>query len=206
MNKPTGNQTKKEFRPLRREVLIGSGCVAGLLLLGATSRFTSANPLIRPPGAVKEDFLSKCLKCGRCVAICPSHAIASAGIIDGFTNQRTPVMDYLRGYCDFCGKCIEVCPSGALLPFEGETTVIGTARINKTCIAMRTGGCTKCHEACPYDAITLDQISRPIIDEEKCNGCGKCVNVCPAHVFQSFSSGDELGVSVHTKLPEENAL
>ena len=34
------------------------------------------------------------------------------------------------------------------------------------------------------------------IDENKCNGCGLCENVCPANVFQSYRTGVERGIVV----------
>lgn len=35
-----------------------------------------------------------------------------------------------------------------------------------------------------------------VIDTEKCNGCGKCVDVCPAHVFEI--GPDEFDISRET--------
>lgn len=187
---------QKPISSLRREILIGSGCVVGLLCLGAVTKTSEASSLIRPPGTVFQEFASLCLKCGRCVAACHTKVLTLAGVSEGVMNLRTPVMDYLHGYCDFCSKCIDVCPTGALKPFEGKTTVVGLAELNDSCIALRTGGCTKCYEECSYDAITLDAMGRPEIHQDLCNGCGKCVYVCPAHVFQSFSSGAQRGISV----------
>lgn len=36
-----------------------------------------------------------------------------------------------------------------------------------------------CAEACPFDAITMNQQRLPVIDPEKCTACGICVGVCP---------------------------
>lgn len=181
---------------VRREIVTAAGCVAGLFGLGWTAKTFASDSPIRPPGACERDFLSMCIKCGRCVAACPTHVITSAGFSSGVVHYRTPAMDYFRGYCDFCNKCVDSCPTGALAPYATETTVIGVAEINETCIALRTGGCTKCYDECPYEAISLDEIGRPVIDKSVCNGCGKCVNVCPAHVFQSFASAAKRGVSI----------
>ena len=46
---------------------------------------------------------TKCIRCGRCVQICPEHHV-----IDG--ND----MALLRDGCKACGRCVEECPTGAL--------------------------------------------------------------------------------------------
>ena len=45
----------------------------------------------------------KCIKCGRCVDICPKHHTV---------NENDMV--FLREGCTSCGKCAEACPTGAL--------------------------------------------------------------------------------------------
>jgi Fe-S-cluster-containing hydrogenase component 2 len=41
--------------------------------------------------------------------------------------------------------------------------------------------CNPCEKACPFGAITVgDNITNlPVLDEEKCTGCGVCVAQCP---------------------------
>jgi len=49
-----------------------------------------------------------------------------------------------------------------------------------SCLAWTGSFCTVCSERCPEpDAIWLD-LAQPIIDEDRCTGCGVCVQVCPA--------------------------
>jgi pyruvate formate lyase activating enzyme len=46
---------------------------------------------------------SKCTRCGRCVAVCPTGA--------GGLSTQGPTID--RRKCTACGKCGEICPGGA---------------------------------------------------------------------------------------------
>ncbi|MDO5530898.1 4Fe-4S dicluster domain-containing protein [Sutterella sp.] len=183
----------------RRGLIAGSAGAAGLLALGAyCSRETHAAPL-RPPGSRDEaDFLSLCLRCDRCRSACHLGAIGVAGIESGITMMRTPVMKFHLGDCDFCRKCAEVCPTGAIEDFDPETEKVGLAEVTQACIALRTGACTKCHDVCPYEAIDLDSRNRPIVNAEKCNGCGTCEYICPSMVFQSYRGATERGIVVRT--------
>lgn len=42
----------------------------------------------------------------------------------------------------------------------------------------RCTGCGKCIDVCPQGAITMAG-NRAVIDENKCTDCGACVQVCP---------------------------
>lgn len=41
--------------------------------------------------------------------------------------------------------------------------------------------CNPCETACPFGAITIGDniINLPVLDAEKCNGCGTCIAKCP---------------------------
>ncbi len=54
----------------------------------------------------------------------------------------------------------------------------GPHECNFACI-----GYGDCAEACPFGAITMKD-EMPVIDPEKCTGCGVCVNTCPKRVLQ----------------------
>ncbi|MHA1568753.1 MAG: indolepyruvate ferredoxin oxidoreductase subunit alpha [Alphaproteobacteria bacterium] len=41
----------------------------------------------------------------------------------------------------------------------------------------KCSGCAICMDACPVDAITVDQVAK--IDQEACINCGSCVVECP---------------------------
>lgn len=192
------NTTKASQSFKRRKFLAaGAGIVVmlGLGLMGANSK--KKTPLLRPPGGQNEDsFLAKCIKCDRCRSACPTSAIGVASIEEGIIEARTPIMKFHIGYCDFCNKCIEACPTQALEPFDKNTVKIGIATLTDTCIALNYGGCTLCYEACEYKAISLDDQKRPIINPDKCNGCGICEKICPSLVLRSYSGGTMRGIEV----------
>ncbi len=69
---------------------------------------------IRPPGAVEElEFLSKCIRCGKCLEICLYNAIELAAG-DKSVSVGTPFIVPRNAPCYLCMRCIEVCPTGAL--------------------------------------------------------------------------------------------
>lgn len=199
----------------RRRFLGGVAGLAAIVGLGGAVKVLSGRELLRPPGGQNEaSFISRCLKCDRCMTACPTRAIGLAEVEDGFLNARTPVMKFHLGDCTFCGKCTEVCPTKALEPygttdadFAGETVRvpdirIGLAAVHKDrCIAWNRGTCSVCSEACPYGAITQDANGRPAVDEAACNGCGICENVCPALTARSYMGGTVRGIEV---LPAKN--
>ena len=188
----------EEYRPNRRSFLkIAGGMGAVLLGAGTLGAYSPREELLRPPGGQSaEDFYARCIRCDRCRSVCPTKVIGLANVSQGLINARTPVMEFHQGICDFCRKCVDVCPTGALQDFDMSTVKIGVAEIQPdTCLAYDSRGCRMCVDACPYGAISL-QGSRPVVDREKCNGCGVCENVCPALVLHGFSGKRTRGVKV----------
>jgi len=146
--------------------------------------------LIRPPGAVSEDYFSSfCIRCGKCVEVCPTGAIVFADVADGITEVGTPKIDVLKGPCEAVKgrcegnlRCVKQCPTSALRYVEGRDLKIGYASLDEPlCIAWTKGVCLVCHEVCPVPgAIVLTEDMKPIFKQEICVGCGHCVYACPA--------------------------
>lgn len=183
----------------RRNFLkICSGTIFVLSGLGTAGSLIPRKPLLRPPGGQNENlFLARCIRCDRCKSICPTKAIGLANVTDSLLAARTPVMKFHIGYCDFCNQCVNVCPTGALQEFTMESIKIGQATVNpKTCIAFAARGCNICVEACPYKAIQLNSYGHPVVDNSKCNGCGKCEKLCPSLILRSYEGGHTRGIIV----------
>ncbi|MDR2600667.1 MAG: RnfABCDGE type electron transport complex subunit B [Oscillospiraceae bacterium] len=114
-----------------------------------------------------------CVGFGDCVPVCPSNAICIEKNLAKINPKK----------CNGCGLCLKVCPTKiislenepvdvAVLCKNKEKGAIVKDKCNKGCIA-----CNLCVKACPEDAIEVEEYLA-IIDYEKCNGCGKCIEVC----------------------------
>lgn len=153
---------------------------------------------IAPPGAKSLKNLARhCTACQLCVAACPN------GVLRPSTSPETfmqPEVSYERGYCrPECTKCSEVCPAGAIVKIstEDKTAVqVGHAVWVKTnCIPLTDGvECGNCARHCPAGAIQMvpsdkdnpDSPKIPVVNDERCIGCGACENLCPARPFSAI--------------------
>ncbi|BAK43608.1 4Fe-4S dicluster domain-containing protein [Eggerthella sp. YY7918] len=173
--------------------MVGVAAAAlGLRAVSCTPR-DSAH-LLRPPGAQGEsDFMARCIKCGKCIEACPYVAITVADGSSGLA-VGTPVIDAREQACRLCDDfpCVTACPTDALRDVTARDEVhMGTAVIDEeVCIAFQGMRCEVCYRVCPLidEAITIDYRMRegddihavfaPIIDKERCVGCGLCVERC----------------------------
>ncbi|MDR2401031.1 MAG: 4Fe-4S dicluster domain-containing protein [Deferribacteraceae bacterium] len=150
--------------------------------------------LIRPPAALPEkDFLARCIRCGECVAACPTNGLQPLGLEAGSLALFSPILVPRRGNCEAtCAVCSAACPTRAIqavdLPNK-QHAKIGTARVIKErCIAWAEDkACVVCQEVCPYNALKLDpeagyKSSVPKVEPNRCFGCGACEHSCPANI------------------------
>lgn len=189
----------------RRQFLVSLAVVVpAAILLRITAAFRGTNPLlIRPPGTSDEELLSKCIRCGECIRVCPTGGLQPSFMSPGLEGLWTPVLVSRLGYCDYsCNSCGQVCPTGAIpkLPLaEKRWVVLGVASIDeKRCLPFAEGiPCIVCEEVCPvpYKAVWLKQESvlsfqyfhggemitvyQPRVIRDLCIGCGICETKCP---------------------------
>jgi MauM/NapG family ferredoxin protein len=158
---------------------------------GLAPRPIRSSTLIRPPGALPEDqFQDRCVRCGECVKGCLTNTLQLVWFEAGISGLWTPRITARFAGCEQnCNLCGHACPTGAirsLSPEDKPYAKIGTARIIPSrCIAWEQNKrCLICDEICPYNAISSQfvagrTVTVPVVDENKCNGCGYCENKCP---------------------------
>ena len=94
-----------------------------------------------------------------------------------------PEVSYERGYCrPECTRCSEVCPTSAIQPVtvEERTAIqVGHAVWTRDlCVPVKDEKpCGLCARKCPAREKVL---LIPVVNEEKCIGCGACENLCPS--------------------------
>ena len=158
---------------------------------------TRTTPLV-PPGAKGiRNMRTRCTGCQLCVSVCPNQVLRPSTKLE---TLMQPEMSYERGYCrPECTKCSEVCPAGAILkltPADKSATQIGHAVwVEKNCVPLRDKvECGNCARHCPTGAITMvpsdaddaDSLKSPVVNVERCIGCGACENLCPARPFSAI--------------------
>ncbi len=177
---------------------------AALVLLGGTGGYTLLSFIeqrgviyFRPPGAGDERvFLAACIRCGKCVQVCPYGSLTLGSIADG-DSAGTPYLVFRDVPCYMCRDlpCIKACPTDALDPAitDPAEMVLGTAVITdrEACLSMNGIRCEICYRVCPLidKAITVEKhqqkitqrhtVFEPVVHKEVCTGCGICENACP---------------------------
>lgn len=160
--------------------------------------------LIRPPGSLpEEEFLSRCLRCGLCMKVCPTGGLQPALSEAGLEGFWTPVLVPRMGECaPECTACGEVCPTQAIQPFTAEEKnwiYIGTSVIdhNLCLVWSAQKQCLVCDEVCTYKAIEwrlIEGVPHPFVNEHKCVGCGLCEARCPVQpqaAIRVYNMGDK---------------
>ncbi len=154
-------------------------------------------PLVPAGASGLKNFAQHCTACQLCVSACPNQVLRPSS---NWKTLMQPEMSYERGYCrPECVKCSEVCPAGAirLVTKEDKSSIqIGHARwIKDNCIVLTDEvECGNCARHCPVASIQMvpmdaaDEKSRkiPVVNEERCIGCGACENLCPSRPFSAI--------------------
>lgn len=153
---------------------------------------------IVPPGAVSlRNMAQHCTACQLCVAACPNGVLRPSG--DMLTLMQ-PEASYERGYCrPECTRCSEVCPAGAIKPIDTadkSSIQVGHAVwVKANCVPLTDGvECGNCARHCPTGAIQMvpsdpsdnNSVKIPVVNPERCIGCGACENLCPARPFSAI--------------------
>lgn len=204
-------ETESRVDESRRKMLMLTATLAGTSMLAqakqATEEFVAATERktmprrkqqIVPPGALSaSNMADHCTACQLCVNSCPNQVLRPSDKLETFMQ---PVMSYEHGFCrSNCNTCSQVCPAGAIRPISLEKKVsvqVGHAVwIAANCVVNTDGvSCGNCERHCPNGAIMMvpkdknnpDSLKIPVVDTERCIGCGACEYVCPARPFSAI--------------------
>ena len=146
-------------------------------------RKESAPLVVRPPYGLDESlFQNGCVSCERkaCVASCDEEIIF-------IQEDGTPNLTFVKSGCTFCEDCANACEPN-ILSLENVHT---SEELNATfvistegCVAHNGVICFSCKEPCIDDAILFNGMFNPVIDMDKCTGCGFCVGRCPTDAIK----------------------
>lgn len=210
-DKPAQTVTSEHIDTARRSFLSATAVLAATSVVKAQEKKVDgglaviedkkipvrATPIV-PPGAWSaRHFAQHCTACQLCVSACPNNVLRPSTEL---AKLMQPEMSYERGYCrPECTRCSDVCPAGAIRPItieEKSSTRIGHAVwIKKNCISLTDGvECGNCARHCPSGAILMvpsdsddpNSVRIPVVNAERCIGCGACENLCPARPFSAI--------------------
>ena len=123
-----------------------------------------------------------CIGYGDCVAACKFDAISIG-------EDGLPKIDETK--CTGCGMCAKACPQFILTTVATDKKVAFVRcnnkgpkgpHVMKNC-SLACIKCGICEKTCTNDAIHLVN-NLPVVDAEKCTGCGDCAAKCPKKVIQ----------------------
>lgn len=117
-----------------------------------------------------------CIGAGKCVDVCPYHAVEVNGEGVAEVNQQK---------CVQCGTCIIACPKNIMKRLSAKAKVYiacsnhGKGKEVRSICKVGCIGCGICAKVCEAGAITIVD-GLPVFDYDKCTNCRKCVEKCPS--------------------------
>jgi polyferredoxin len=171
---------------------------------------------LTPAGSLSARNLQQhCTACQLCIANCPNGVLRSNTSLEHFMQPEMQYeKGYCRPECTRCADVCPAGAIRPITVEEKSSTQIGHAEwIRENCLPAEEGiPCGNCARHCPSGAIqmvpdddTLTQneqgqwvdeygtvlrqdrlIMIPVVNTEKCIGCGACEYVCPARPFSAI--------------------
>ncbi|MCK5727301.1 MAG: ferredoxin-type protein NapF [Thiotrichaceae bacterium] len=140
---------------------------------------------IRPPWSLPIDqFIEQCDRCDECTHACPENIIFRGDA--GF-----PEVNFAKGECTFCGKCVDSCDADAFSTKSNQSENNAwdlQVTVLSSCLSINRVTCRTCGDHCDANAIRfklqVGGIAEPMIQNDRCTGCGACVYVCPSQSLE----------------------
>lgn len=151
-----------------------------------------------PPGALSiQNLTEHCTACQLCISVCTNHVLTPSS---GLLTMMQPEMSFEHGYCrPECVKCSDVCPTGAIRPItKADKSAIQTGHavwIKENCVVLTDDvNCGNCARHCPTEAIRMvpsdpdkpESRQIPVVNVERCIGCGSCEHLCPSRPYSAI--------------------
>lgn len=145
------------------------------------ANFRSYQHPVRLPWVRDEaEFVDACSRCDKCITACPEKIIIKGD--GGF-----PELDFKRGECTFCTDCVKSCSEDLFEPLQNTPWIL-KAHVSDECLSVKNVVCVICKEQCETEAIRfipqIGIVSQPVLELEKCTGCGACVKPCPTQAIK----------------------
>jgi len=196
-------------------VMAGVGLVFGLLLAVANARLAvKIDPLVH----AVEDILPKG-QCGACgypgclgyaeavvknpdvpVNLCLPGKDDVAKKVAGLTGKSNQTTEKRIAHIK-CNGTIE--KSVRIFEYRGVRKCVSANLLQGGNLACKYGclGLGSCVSECPFNALYLGENGIPVVNPEKCTGCGKCKYVCPKNVIEMVKVDAQirLGCNSHDK-------
>ena len=175
-----------EFNAKADDILNG-----GLALITPKTDPVRLTPIVPPGAGSVKSFYDRCTGCNLCVTNCPNGVLKTSTDLE---HLLQPKVSYADGWCrPECNTCSTVCPAGAIKPlekFEKLTISVGVASVDyDACLTKDGVSCNNCARHCPAGAIRMvekDGHHIPVVNEERCLGCGACENLCPVRPLSAI--------------------
>jgi len=177
----------------------------------ADVRLTQKRYLARMGDEVKGYQLETCFGPGGC----PNRAVDSDRLVERLelilqkADLRTLLEKRVKGglkhHHEFRVSLAD-CPNACSQPQIKDMGLIGAK--DPTVTQEICSLCMQCEEACSEDAISVKASEEvPVIDDERCVRCGKCIDVCPTGTLKAGRTGYRVllagKLGRHPRLAEE---